>query len=1257
MPALRRSPTAAALALAAALPAVAAVAPRLAHAQQVDVIRGRVTGPDNQPVENVQVTVTSVSGNVNRAARTDRNGRFTITFPNGDGDYFVAYQALGFAPRRVQLRRVADEDFLLADIRLQQVAEKLDAVRVTAPRDRVNRNEANSDVGVARATDPSVLTPDQMGDLAAMAGATPGVTPVPGADGDPAGFSVLGLSADQNQTTLNGMPLGGSNLPRDAAVMGGLVTSPYDVSTGGFSGARFNFRPRAGTNFVARTASLSGTAPALQWTDRAATALGQQTTDGALSGMLSGPLKYDQAFYNVSYQLGRTANDLQSLLNTDPVGLQAAGLAADSVARLTSILRQQGVPLTVGGVPSNRFSDRGSLFATFDVTPRSSQSGQSLSLVLTGGWNRQQPAGMQAAELPAHAGTRTGWNGGAQLRHSSYVRNVLLSETTLNWNRQRNAGDPYVALPNGSVLVASTFDDGTSGVRSVSFGGNPWLRTWQASSSLGGMNQLSWFSRDNKHRLKLATELRYDTFEQDATTNLLGTYAYNSLADLQAGRPALFTRQLAPRVRDGGMWMAAASLGDSWRKSSRLQLQYGVRLDAHRFTDAPTANPLVASTFGVRNDVAPARLYASPRLGFSWNYGTGPQIGGFAGAMRGPRAVVRGGVGVFQNVPQATLLGAAQDNTGLATAVQQLACAGAAIPTPAWSTWAGDPSTIPAACLDGTTGPQFGARAPNVALLARDWQAPRSVRGNLAWSGAVLRNRLTLDADASYSLNLHQASTVDLNFGGAERFALTAEGGRPVYVAPTEIVPATGAIAAGAGRRDAGFLRVSEQRSDLRSTSHQLQVGVRPVAFNTRWGWSATYTWQDVREQTRGFLSTAGDPRGIEWARGAFNTRHQLFYSLSYNAFDAVRISWNGFVRSGLPFTPQIAGDVNGDGWTGNDRAFVFDPAATGVGAADPSVRAGMQALLASGSPEARACLSSQLGRLAGRSSCEGPWTHTGNLSLSFNPVKVRMPQRATLFLTISNPLGGVDRLLHGENGLKGWGQTPFVDPNLLYVRGFDPATNRYRYEVNQRFADTRPRATAFRAPVGVTLMVRTDLGPTRERQFLVQQLDRGRRRAGDRTPEPLLRAMYANGGLPNPLAQILRQADTLRLTGPQADSIATMNRRLTVRMDSIWAPLAKAFAALPDDYDRDAAYARYRDARRASVDLLLHYATPTRTLLTAEQRRKLPTLVASHLDPRYLAAVRSGTAGASTGGLPMFGGMMPMGGGGGGGMQTVIIR
>lgn len=1237
----RMSAPAARLALLAAL-FVCGLLPARVAAQTVDVIRGRVTGPENEPLENVTVTVTTLAGAVSRSARTDRNGRFTVTFPGGDGDYFVSFQSMGYAPRRYEIKRIADEDILVADARMSRAAAQLGEVKVTAPRDRPTRNDNALDIsGTERVVNPSALAPDQLGDLAAMAASMPGVLFIPGQDGDPSGFSVFGLASDQNSTTLNGEGFTGTDVPRDAAVTASLVTSPYDVSRGGFSGANLNLRTRSGTNFKIRTSSFNLDAPSLQWTDAAATALGQQYTNASLGGLVSGPFSYNAAFYNMAYQLGRRAADWPTLMNTSPLGLQTSGIAADSAQRLLSILGVAGIPATVGGLPGDRLTDRGSVIGSVDLAPPSSRSGSAYNLTVNGSWNRVDPVSGQVTELPAHSGDRTNWGTNVQLRHSTYFGFGALSETALSFNAGHTSTSPFLGLPSGVVRVNSVFPDGSSAIKTVSFGGSPVLSASSGNQSLSFSNQLSWFSSDNKHRLKLSTQARRDAYSLEQNANTLGTFSFNSLDALAAGQPAGFSRQLQPRNRSGSQFVGAVALGDSYRATPNLQIQYGVRLDGNAFPDSPALNPAIESTFGIRNTSVPNGLYVSPRVGFSWTYGQAAQVGAFEGAFRGPRAIVRGGVGVFQGMPGTQLIGSAIDNTGLPEAIQQVNCTGLAVPSPQWSEYLASQSAIPAQCADGTAGTVFASSAPNVSLFAKDYVAPRSVRSNLQWSGPILANRFSAQIEGTASINLNQQGFVDLNFLPTERFSLASEGGRPVYVQPTSIDPLTGFIAARDARVSSAFNHVTEQRSDLRSVSRQLRLSLAPGTFNSRYSWSLSYVYANARDKVRGFSSTAGDPLAEEWTRSSLDTRHQIQYSLFYNAWDMIRISWSGSIRSGLPYTPLVSGDINGDGYS-NDRAFVFNPATT----TDPLLAAAMQQLIDKAPSNVASCLRSQLGAPASRNSCSGPWTQSANLYISLNPLKVRMPQRATLSLAVSNPLGAADLLLHGNDHLRGWGQNPAPDQTLLLVRGFDPVSQRFRYDVNQRFGSTNPAFTPFRTPVTVTAMFRFDIGPTRERQALAQQLNVGRGVDGNRLSEGIIKAIYSTGGLINPMATILRQSDTLQLTSVQADSLATMNRWYLVRVDSIWSPIARYLAQLPDHFDEGDAYDRYRHGRQATVDLLRALSPRIRGLLTEAQRRQLPTLVTSYLDDRYLAAIRSGTAGA--GGSSLFPGgpiALPSGG------------
>jgi hypothetical protein len=770
------------------------------------------------------------------------------------------------------------------------------------------------------------------------------------------------------------------------------------------------------------------------------------------------------------------------------------------------------------------------------------------------------------------------------------------------------------------VRVNSIFDDGSSGVQTLTFGGNQGLSSTSRNTRASIQNNLSWFDDANKHRIKLTTELGYSGSAQNLASNLLGSYFFNSLEDLDADLPASYSRTLSARRRSTGQMSGSIAIGDSWRKTTDLQIQYGLRVDASRFSNTPTFNPAVERAFGLRNDRAPAPISFSPRVGFSWTVGRTQEIEAFSGASRTPRAVIRGGIGVFTNQLNSGQIGGALDNTGLASGTQQIYCVGPAVPIPDWTLYANDPAAVPDRCADGTTGTVFSNPSPNVTLFAKHFSPQKAIRSNLSWQGALLSGRYTANVEGTYAINLDQQRTFDLNFAPNERFALVNEANRPVFVLPGSIVPTSGSIASRDARISQEFARVSEIRSDLESRTAQLSLRLSPITRGpVKFTWNAAYTYSYIREQVSGFNSTAGNPLCLEWARSPQGP-HQITYNLRYNFFNAVQVNFNGSFRSGTAFTPTVAGDINGDGYS-NDRAFIYAPNAT----TDPALASGMEQLLSSTSDAARSCLRKQLGRIADRNSCRGPWTSNASLNLTFDRAKFRMPQRAAISFSLSNPLGAADLVVHGSGNLRGWGQNISPDQALLYVRGFDPVTQRYTYEVNQRFGAVRPQFLVLRNPATLTMSVKYDLGPMRERQNLRLQLGNGRTQPGTRMQPPGLRSLGTNG-LPNPMVSILRQQDSLRLTAHQADSIAAMNRRYTYRTDSIWAPVAKYLADLPTRFDESLAYDRYLEARHAQVDMLLHIVPAIRSLLTDEQRRKLPQQIANILDPRYLLSVRNGT-------------------------------
>ena len=498
------------------------------------------------------------------------------------------------------------------------------------------------------------------------------------------------------------------------------------------------------------------------------------------------------------------------------------------------------------------------------------------------------------------------------------------------------------------MLIASTTDAGAvPTIGSLGFGGNSALArdtktvTWEVD------NQTN-FLVDNHPSLpaKIFLQSRYEHYDQSLAANRLGSFSYASLSDLAANRPSSFSRTLNVPDRSGGQWLGAASLGGVY-SLPKLVLTGGARIDGNVFTGVPTLNPAIQRTFGVSNDHAPNSIDVSPRLGFNWYYNARPGISmlvnsAVGSSIRGGTSF-RGGIGKFRSFLPSTLLADAIGTTGLPGSTERLICTGPAAPTPDWTAFAANPSSIPTSCVGGQT--VFADTAPAASLIDSRYRPSTAWRGGLGWTSTVMGNYIAVDG--LYSLNLNQPGTIDLNFAGVPRFTLPGEANRPVFVAPTSVVTSTGAVTAVESRLSTAFGRVTDRVSDLRGDTRQFTVYAIPnIPF--RLGiYTIGYTYADARVQARGFdQSTANDPRTVEWAASPFTPRHQ-FVLQGGKPFFGSRVSVTAFVRamSGLRYTPTVGGDVNGDG-SFNDRAFIFNPALT----ADTAVARGVKELLATGS-------------------------------------------------------------------------------------------------------------------------------------------------------------------------------------------------------------------------------------------------------------------------------------------------------------------
>lgn len=221
-----------------------------------------------------------------------------------------------------------------------------------------------------------------------------------------------------------------------------------------------------------------------------------------------------------------------------------------------------------------------------------------------------------------------------------------------------------------------------------------------------------------------------------------------------------------------------------------------------------------------------------------------------------------------------------------------------------------------------------------------------------------------------------------------------------------------------------------------------------------------------------------------------------------------------------------------------------------------------------------------QLNSAAAGGSCEGPWSVALNGQLSIDGALLRLPSRIrVLNISIANPIGGLDQLLHGSGRLRGWGTTPSPDPVLYHVRGFDAAARRFNYEVNPRFGATDAARSTLRAPFRLTLDFSVNLSPDFAQQQLERYLGPGRGgRPGPRLTIDELRTRYARN-VGDPYRAIIAEADSLLLSREQVDALAAAGSRYRLRIDSLWSALATEFSEFGDRYDVAAAVRRQESA------------------------------------------------------------------------------
>ena len=161
----------------------------------------------------------------------------------------------------------------------------------------------------------------------------------------------------------------------------------------------------------------------------------------------------------------------------------------------------------------------------------------------------------------------------------------------------------------------------------------------------------------------------------------------------------------------------------------------------------------------------------------------------------------------------------------------------------------------------------------------------------------------------------------------------------------------------------------------------------------------------------------------------------------------------------------------------------------------------------------------------------------------------------------LQNVLAGVDQLVHGSAGMRGWGSPAAADPVLLVPRAFDASAQRFRYDVNSRFADTRPGRTVLRDPFRLVVDFSFELSTDFDLQQLRRAVEPVKGVTGwlRRGPDSLAAFYLSNTSSIHKV--LIREADSLFLSRSQVAALQRADSVFSVRVRSIYSPLGEFLA------------------------------------------------------------------------------------------------
>lgn len=987
------------LLLALAATGLVAPAPALAQGVTTAAVSGRVTDADGRPVRDAAIALTRAGTGSVTTASTDAGGRFFLPNLRPGGPYTLTASRIGFAEARregIQLRlgRTLEVDVTLTTdpVELPELAVRLE----TDPDFDPSRMGAEIVIGTPTLEGLPTISRDfvEFAQLSPLVKVDEQGVSVAGAN---LRFNNIQVDGALNQdvfglspTGVAGGQAGGRVIPLGAIQELQVLVAPYDIRQSGFTGGVLNAVTRPGTN------EWRGDAFGFFRDD---VLVGDLVVDDvprtpeieSLYGgfTLGGPLVRDRVHVFAAGELERRRQppDGFEVGVDDPF---RTGLSTDSVARLAQILTGYGgEPGDPGAVRLQ--NDLVNLFARldFEVSERHSLM---LRYNVASADDDPPPNRLpgDAYELSSNGTELSSRNHSVVAQWLGELGGGVANDLLVNVQFLRDREAPLSSYPRVEVDVTSRQEDFFL-TRRVRAGADFFAHASELDQDILQVTDALGFGV-GPHRFTVGGSFERFDIRRLFLPGSLGTYRFDSLADLEANLPARYDVNLPlagaedPSVRFSvHQWAAFAQ--DEWRVSDALNVRFGLRVDVPVIPDAPAHHPAVEEDFGFDTSRMPSgNPLFSPRLGF--NLGLGADR----------RTQIRGGTGLFTGRPAFAWLANAFQFDG--TRSMFLTCERVILdpqgePTVIEVAPPFDPSGAPPAeCLDDrgrsetllvdVFDPEFRFPQDLKMSLAVDQRLPLGIVGSLegVYTRAVHQTFVReLDlADALPDEQVVDQPGFDDGFGFGARDAFgtpSGEGFEP-------------------RRLSDRFGSVVEITNRSENFAYALGASLRKE-FSDRLSLHAGYSFNrssDIQSlvaldatSNLGLTAIEADPGDPQGQPSLFDRPHKVVAGAAAripDRFGRTEIALLYIGQSGAPYSYVYLGDVNGDGFPGDALALdltndlIYVPA----GLSDYPT-GGVSNLILETLIAQEPCLQESRAAIVARNACRAPWSHQLDLRVT----------------------------------------------------------------------------------------------------------------------------------------------------------------------------------------------------------------------------------------------------------------------------------